>query len=111
MNARHQAIQAKAIIALYRANQSYSNIARKMGLGVETVRTIMEQHAPELIRRSVKAQVEVRSSESLVNELTLGSLGLHDIGRCASCGCAMVSRTREKGQSCGLCVEFAARAA
>lgn len=102
MNARD-----RAVIALYRSNQSYSNIARKMGLGVETVRTIMEQRAPELIRRSVKAQVEARSNTSPVGELTLGSLGLYDVGPCNSCGCAMVSRTREKGQSCGLCVYFA----
>ena len=100
MNARD-----RAVIALYRSNQSYSNIARKTGLGIETVRTIMEQRAPELIRRSVKAQIEARQSP--VGELTLGALGLYDIGRCNSCGCAMVSRTREKGQSCGLCVHFA----
>ena len=102
MNARD-----RAVIALYGSNQSYSNIARKMGLGVETVRTIMEQRAPELIRRSVKAQIEARPSTSPVGELTLGALGLYDIGSCVSCGCPMVSRTREKGQSCGLCVHFA----
>ncbi len=104
MNARD-----RAVIALYRSNQSYSNIARKMGLGVETVRTIMEQRAPEIIRRSVKAQIEARQSP--VGELTLGALGLYDIGPCVSCGCPMVSRTHEKGQSCGLCVDYAARRA
>ncbi len=82
MNARDQAVQA--IIALYRAHQSYSDIARQRGIKIATVRTVMETHAPELIRRSVKAQVEVRSSTNPAGELTLGALGLYDIGPCVS---------------------------
>lgn len=104
-------VRDKAIIALYDTGQSYSTVAQKMGIGVGEVRLVMHAQAPELIRSSVESQVKVRQRNTNPHEISLGSLDLYRVGPCVSCKVEMVSKTRERGQACGLCVYAAEKAA
>ncbi len=88
----------RAVIALYGTGLSFANVARKMGLGTSTVQDTMRLHARESIRSN-----NAWRNPRPVEELTLTALGLYRVGPCASCGCEIVSYTRERGQKCGLC--------
>jgi hypothetical protein len=97
MNAREQ-----AVVNLYvNARLSFADVASKMGIGTSTVQDIMRRHA----RKSIRSNNAWRNLRP-VEELTLTALGLYRIGPCMSCGCEIVSYTREHGQECGLCTAW-----
>ncbi len=113
-----------AVIAAYEAGGSYSTVSQKLSrqtpsieVSVSQVTTIMRKFSPDSIRRSRAEQLECRSqSKSKDETITLASLGLSRVGPCkgtrfSSCGIPLVAPTRKnpvKGQTCRLCLAYAA---
>ena len=100
------------VIAAYDGGGSYNTVGQKFKLKTCTVQAIMRQFSPGSIRTSHDQQSRVRINPKPAAEgMTLAALGLFKVGPCWECRVEMVSVTPEKDQTCGLCEDFAGRAA
>ncbi|KKK84530.1 hypothetical protein LCGC14_2782440, partial [marine sediment metagenome] len=101
----HARAKVDAVIAAYKAGNSYNTVGRACDVSTSAVQTIMRRFAPDSIRTSHQQQAETRIKPQSAGEgLTLASLGLMNVGPCRACGIEMVSETRENpvtGQTCG----------
>ena len=100
------------VIAAYDAGGSYNTVGREFKIKVSAVQTIMRKYSPGSIRTSRGQQLDVRLQPKRAEEgLTLAALGQSRVGPCRGCGVLLVAETRENpvtGQTCGLCLDFAA---
>ena len=111
---KHALAVVDAVIAAYEGGDSYSTVARDFGLHTSTVQSIMRKYARDSIRTPTQARKVRINPKPAVESLTLAALGLMRVGPCKACGILLVAKTREnpvKGQTWGLCLDFARRAA
>ncbi len=94
------------IVDYYDRDNSYDTVALKFGIKPGRVQTIMRRLSPGSIR---PCGYQIRG-RPVVKEfgMSLRALGLHSVGECASCRCEIVSATQGSGQTCGLCLAYAA---
>lgn len=87
----------QGVIAAYRDGLSYQEVSRGTGISTTRISAIMNRFAPESIRQFQQKFTPIQKWISLSN------LGLFSVGPCKICKVPMVSETREREQTCGLC--------
>ena len=106
--------EINAVVAAYKTGASYNTVSRELRLSSTSVRSIMHKYAPGSVRTRAQQIMTRVQPKPAVEGLTLAALGLMRVGPCRVCEVPLVARHREnpvKGQTCGLCEEFAGRAA
>lgn len=101
----------QAIIDAYATGASYKKVARQFRRDEHRIKTMIAQHAPDLMR-SRGAQIKLTAGERVVQAFCPADLGLVPIGPCTCCEIPLVGKVKTaRQQTCGLCEEWMTRAA